>query len=88
MSAAATQARLWDWQRISAMVLALCVAIHLVTIVYAVRGGLSAAEILARTQGKLAGWLPSTVRSCSPARCTCRSGWRESPRNGWAGAAG
>ena len=54
MSAVATQARLWAWQRISAMVLALCVAIHLATIVYAVRGGLSAAEILARTQGS---WL-------------------------------
>ena len=48
------QARLWYWQRISAMVLALCVLVHLVTIVYAVRGGLSAAEILARTQGN---WL-------------------------------
>lgn len=48
---AALQARLWYWQRISAMVLALCVVVHLVTIVYAVRGGLSASEILARTQG-------------------------------------
>jgi fumarate reductase subunit C len=48
------QARLWYWQRISAMVLALCVAVHLATIVYAVRGGLSATEILARTQGN---WL-------------------------------
>jgi fumarate reductase subunit C len=45
------QARLWYWQRISAMALALFVAIHLATIVYAVRGGLSGAEILARTQG-------------------------------------
>lgn len=48
------QARLWYWQRISAMVLALCVVVHLVTIVYAVRGGLTAAEILARTQGNWA----------------------------------
>lgn len=48
------QARLWYWQRISAMVLALCVIVHLVTIVYAVRGGLTAAEILARTQGNWA----------------------------------
>lgn len=54
MSGAATQARLWYWQRISAMALALFVAIHLVTIVYAVRGGLTGAEILARTQGN---WL-------------------------------
>jgi fumarate reductase subunit C len=35
--------------------LALCVVVHLVTIVYAMRSGLSAAEILARTQGN-AGW--------------------------------
>lgn len=47
---AARQARLWYWQRISAMVLAACVLVHLATIVYAVRGGLSAGEILARTQ--------------------------------------
>jgi fumarate reductase subunit C len=38
-------------QRASAAVLALTVAIHLATIIYAVRGGLTAGEILARTQG-------------------------------------
>lgn len=48
---AATQARLWYLQRISAMILALCVVVHLVTIVYAVRGGLTGAEILGRTRG-------------------------------------
>ena len=48
------QARRWDWQRISAMVLALCVLVHLITMILAVRGGLSAAEILGRTQGSLA----------------------------------
>jgi len=37
-------------------VLALCVALHLATIVYAVQGGLSAAEILGRTRGNAA-WL-------------------------------
>jgi fumarate reductase subunit C len=36
-------------QRVSAMVLALAVAVHLVTILYAIRGGLTAGEILART---------------------------------------
>ena len=51
MSTVATQARLWYWQRVSAMVLAMCVVVHLATVIYAVRGGLSAAEILARTQG-------------------------------------
>ena len=41
-------------QRISAMVLAPLVLVHLVVIVIAVRDGLSASEILARTQGSLA----------------------------------
>ena len=36
--------------------LAVCVLVHLVTIVYAVRAGLSAAEILGRTRGNVA-WL-------------------------------
>jgi hypothetical protein len=44
---------LWTAQRASAAVLAVCVAVHLVTVVYAVRGGLSAAEILARTRGSV-----------------------------------
>ncbi|MFM8574880.1 MAG: succinate dehydrogenase [Limnohabitans sp.] len=48
------QARRWYWQRISAMVLGLCVRVHLITMVLAVRGGLTGAEILARTQGNLA----------------------------------
>ena len=48
------EARLWLAQRASAVVLALCVAVHLVTIVYAVRSGLSAAEILQRTRGSIA----------------------------------
>ncbi len=51
---AIAQARRWYWQRISAMVLALCVLVHLGGMVYAVRGGLSAAEILGRTQGNWA----------------------------------
>lgn len=45
---------LWGAQRISAMVLAVCVVVHLVTIIYAVRNGLSAAEILGRTRGSVA----------------------------------
>lgn len=48
-------ARLWIAQRASAAVLAVCVAVHLATIIYAVRSGLSAAEILERTRGS-AGW--------------------------------
>lgn len=48
-----TQAKLWYAQRISAMLLALCVLVHLVTILYALRGGLSASEILVRTRGNM-----------------------------------
>jgi fumarate reductase subunit C len=49
------QTLLWMAQRASAAVLGICVAVHLATMVYAIRGGLSAAEILSRTQGS-AGW--------------------------------
>jgi len=42
---------LFTIQRISALVLAPLVLLHLGTILYAVRGGLSAEEILARTEG-------------------------------------
>jgi fumarate reductase subunit C len=52
---ARSQARLWALQRASALVLAFCVLVHLITIIYAVRGGLSAAEILGRTRGSI-GW--------------------------------
>jgi fumarate reductase subunit C len=47
---------LWIAQRASAAVLALCVTVHLVPLIYAVRGGLTAAEIFARTRGN-DGWL-------------------------------
>ena len=50
------QAWLWGAQRLSAAVLAVCVVVHLATIVYAVQGGLTAAEILGRTRGS-GGWL-------------------------------
>jgi fumarate reductase subunit C len=45
---------LFTAQRISAAVLAFAVAVHLATILYAVRGGLTAGEILARTHGSAA----------------------------------
>ena len=51
-----SETALWIAQRASAAILALCVTVHLVTIVYAVRGGLTAAEIFARTRGSV-GWL-------------------------------
>ena len=46
----------WLAQRASAAVLALCVAVHLATLVVAVHEGLSAAVILGRTRGSLA-WM-------------------------------
>ena len=46
---------LWIAQRASAALLALCVLVHLLTIIYAVRHGLTGAAILARTRGNTAG---------------------------------
>jgi len=40
-------------QRATASVLALAVVVHLATILYAVRGGLTAGEILGRTHGNV-----------------------------------
>jgi fumarate reductase subunit C len=48
---ARTQAYLWFAQRLSAALLGLFVLVHLATMIYAVRSGLSAAEILGRTRG-------------------------------------
>ncbi len=45
--------RLYLAQRVSAMVLAPLVLGHLAVIIYAVQGGLTAAEILGRTQGSV-----------------------------------
>ena len=47
------EARLWLAQRVTAMFLAVFVLVHLVTIIYAVRGGLAAGDILARTRGSV-----------------------------------
>ena len=49
------EARLFALQRLSALVLAPLVLAHLALILYAVRGGLTAGEILGRTQGSV-GW--------------------------------
>lgn len=56
MPDARREAQLWLAQRASAAVLGVCVIVHLITIIYATRGGLSGAEILARTRGDGA-WL-------------------------------
>ena len=47
------QVFVWTLQRVSAAVLGVCVLVHLVTIIYAVRSGLTAAEILGRTTGSV-----------------------------------
>ena len=49
-----SEGTLFALQRLSAKLLAPLVVVHLVLILYAVHGGLSAAEILARTQGSAA----------------------------------
>ena len=54
MSAARTEARLWVAQRVTAVLLAGFVLVHLATMIYAVRGGLSAASMLARTHASMA----------------------------------
>lgn len=47
-------AKRWYWQRITAMAMALFVAIHMTIMIYAMKGGLTAGEILGRTQGSIA----------------------------------
>lgn len=66
-SEAALQARRWYWQRVSAMVLALCVVVHLAIIFHAVRSGLSGAAILQRTHGSwlFAGFYAVFVVACA-----------------------
>lgn len=83
-----TEARLYLLQRGSAMLLGPLVLIHLGLILYAVRGGLSAAEILARTEGS-AGWaafyglfvLAVSVHAPIGLRAVAREwlGWRGRP---------
>jgi fumarate reductase subunit C len=50
-SSARFESRLWLAQRASALVLVICVLVHLVTVIVAVRGGLSAGDILGRLRG-------------------------------------
>lgn len=52
-----TEVRLWVMQRAAAAVLALAVVVHIITIVYAARGGLTAVEIIERVQGNISWFL-------------------------------
>lgn len=45
--------RLYLLQRLTALIMAPLVLVHLALMIYAIQGGLSAAEILGRTQGSL-----------------------------------
>ena len=56
MSAARAEAWLFVAQRGSAVVLAVCVAVHLVVIIVAAQAGISAAAILGRTRSAF-GWM-------------------------------
>jgi fumarate reductase subunit C len=56
MSTARAETWLFVAQRASAVVLAVCVAVHLAVIVYAAQAGISAAAILGRTRGAF-GWM-------------------------------
>jgi fumarate reductase subunit C len=51
MSPARAATLRWVAQRVSATLLALCVVVHLATMIYAVRHGLTGAAVLARVRG-------------------------------------
>ena len=86
------KAEVWLWiaQRASAALLALCVLVHLATIIYAVRHGLSGAAILERTRGNTAGLvfyvvyvLAIAVHAPIGLRTLCQEwlGWRSASLN-------
>ncbi len=86
---------LWIAQRASAVVLALCVLVHLVTIIYAVRHGLTGAAILGRTRGNTAALafyalyvLAIAVHAPIGLRTLCQEwlGWRAASLNWLIGA--
>lgn len=92
---AKTETWLWIAQRASAALLALCVLVHLATIIYAVRHGLSGAAILERTRGNVAGLVfyalyVSAIAVHAPIglRTLCQEwlGWRSASLN-WVAAA-
>jgi fumarate reductase subunit C len=89
-SSAKAEVWLWIAQRASAALLALCVLVHLVTIIYAVRHGLSGAAILERTRGNTAGLafymvyvLAIAVHAPIGLRSLCQEwlGWRSASLN-------
>ncbi len=86
---------LWIAQRASAVLLAVCVLAHLLTIIYAMRHGLSGAAILERTRGNAVGLafyslfvLAIAVHAPIGLRTLCQEwlGWRSASLN-WCMAA-
>lgn len=55
MSEGRLEVRLFVVQRLTAMILGPLVIVHLATMIYVIQGGLSASEIIARTEGSV-GW--------------------------------
>ena len=91
-SGASAKLETWLWiaQRASAALLALCVLVHLLTVIYAVRQGLSGAAILERTRGNAAGLafymvfvLAIAVHAPIGLRTLCQEwlGWRSASLN-------
>ena len=78
---------LWVAQRASAAVLALCVLVHLATIIYAVRGGLTARGDPRAHAGQRRLGRVLLACSCSRSPCTRRSGCARCLPSGSAGAA-
>ena len=78
--------RLYVWQRLTALLMVPLIVVHLIVIIYATNRGLSAADILGRTQGSVA-WglyytlfiLSASVHGAIGVRGVAREwlGWRE-----------
>ena len=88
--AAKPEVWLWIAQRASAALLAVCVLVHLFTIIYAVRHGLTGEAILGRTRGNTAGLtfyivyvLAIAVHAPIGLRSLCQEwlGWRSASLN-------
>jgi hypothetical protein len=69
-------------QRASAAVLALCVVVHLATIIYAVRHALSAQAIVGRMHANVL-WPAFYTLFVVPSPSMRRSVFARSPTNGW-----
>lgn len=78
--------RLYVWQRLTAVLMVPLIAVHLIVIIYATNRGLSAAEILGRTQGSVAWGLfytlfvaAASIHGAIGVRGVAREwlGWRE-----------